>query len=442
MSKKNLTLMQEFNKAVFDSVVYKKDLKDIGGFKFYYSKEYGRRIDDFLSKNNVVSKETDKGSLMSASSSARLCTNYFYNDVKKEGFEFEKPLYNDVSSTPTKMDAVDNLTFYECKCQEIVNGEHELLRKSYYTKKSSKLFKEFSVSNLEIKKHFDKDGKQDFEYCDFDLKDIDIDYPGKYHDINFNVKKAGTGLSGLESAEYSVNGVKKTLSPESIDAIRYYYNKSRKKNATWDQKKLDNNVESFLYEESGDTIIRDMIAAINWDNAFNFLPGNNIKDDLIPDTILSFSVYDEVDNKEIPIDSKQIGFEHKLNIHHFHVGDESIKLDREQLSESNIPDLLKAYMVEERIGKLTPVFYSSRDKEFVLSSEILKNPDKFYLTSPKEFSDDYIEDRANQIFTKHEQEILNYEETADSMYELINDLTIKDVVSATYETSLWYGKQK
>lgn len=189
MSEKNLTLMQEFNKAVFDSVVYKKDLKDIGGFKFYYSKEYGRKIDYFLSINNVVSKEKDKGSLMSASSSARLCTNYFYNDVKKEGFEFEKPLYNDVSNTPTKMDAVDNLTFYECKCQEIVNGEHELLRKSYYTKKSSKLFKEFSVSNLEIKKHFHKDGKLDFEYCDFDLKDIDINYPGKYHDINFNVKQ-------------------------------------------------------------------------------------------------------------------------------------------------------------------------------------------------------------------------------------------------------------
>ena len=65
--------------------------------------------------------------------------NTDYVLVKKESFEFEKPLYNDVSSAPTKMDAVDGLTFYECKCQEVVNGEHELLRKSYYTKKSSKL---------------------------------------------------------------------------------------------------------------------------------------------------------------------------------------------------------------------------------------------------------------------------------------------------------------
>ena len=186
---KKLTLMQEFNVAVSNSVVYKKNLTNIGDFKFYYSAEYGEKIVSFLKHNRVDSKETDKGSLMSASSSARLCTNYFYDDVKKESFEFEKPLYNDVSSAPTKMDAVDGLTFYECKCQEIVNGEHELLRKSYYTKKSSKLFKDFSISNIKIRPHFNKYGKQDFEYLEFNLIDLGINYHGKYHDINFNVKQ-------------------------------------------------------------------------------------------------------------------------------------------------------------------------------------------------------------------------------------------------------------
>ena len=32
-------------------------------------------------------------------------------------------------------------------------------------------------------------GKKDFEYCEFNLVDLGIQYPGKYHDINFNVKQ-------------------------------------------------------------------------------------------------------------------------------------------------------------------------------------------------------------------------------------------------------------
>lgn len=186
---KQLTIMQEFNIAVYNSVSYKQELTNIGNYKYYYSKEYGKRIDAFLSSLKVDSRETEKGSLMSASSSGRLCANYFYDDSIKESFAFEKPLHNDVSTAVTKMDAVDGLTFNECKCQELVNGEHELLRKSYQTKKTSKLFKEFNISNIKIEPHFNKRGKHDFDYCDFYLKDLDIDYPGKYYDINFNVKQ-------------------------------------------------------------------------------------------------------------------------------------------------------------------------------------------------------------------------------------------------------------
>ena len=180
--------MKEFNVAVFESVQYKKELSDIGNHKYYYSKEYGSRIINFLKDKKVVSHETVKGSLRSSSSSARLCANYFYCDSTKSTFEFEKPLFNDVSNHPTKMDAVYGTVYYECKCQEIVNGEHELLRKSYYTKPTSKLFKEFGISNIEIKKHFNKNGKNDYDYCEFLLEDLGINYPGYYHDINFNIK--------------------------------------------------------------------------------------------------------------------------------------------------------------------------------------------------------------------------------------------------------------
>lgn len=183
MNKKNLTLMNEFNLAVANSVQDKKGLVNIGNYKFYYSKEYGANIKEFL--KDVDSKESGKESLRSASSSARLCTNYYYGS----GVVFEKPIHNDVSSTPTKMDAVNDMTFIECKCQEIVEGEHELLRKSYQLKKSSKLFKEFNITNLKIKHHFNSKNVNDYDYCDFFLKDLGIDYPGKYYDINFNVKQ-------------------------------------------------------------------------------------------------------------------------------------------------------------------------------------------------------------------------------------------------------------
>jgi len=182
---KEISLMNEFNIAVAESVIYKKYLKNIGNYKYYYSKEYGKRIKEYLKNLGVDSKEDSKESLRSTSSSARLCTNYFYND----DVEFEKPISNDVSNAKTKMDAVKGNIFYECKCQEIVNGEHEYLRQSYYTKKTSKLFKEFNIENIEIKQHYDAEGNADYKYCDFTLKDIGIDYSGKYYEINFNVKQ-------------------------------------------------------------------------------------------------------------------------------------------------------------------------------------------------------------------------------------------------------------
>ena len=171
-------LMQEFNIAIARSVNYKKDLINIGNDKFYYSSQYNQRISDYLKSLGVESKEVDKGSLGSASSSARLCTNYFYDDEVC----FEKKIYNDVSYTPTRMDAVSDLTFYECKCQEIVYGERELLPMSYLLNASSTLFHEFDIKNIKR-----KDGSGN--YCDFSLRDLGIDLDGQYYEINFNVKQ-------------------------------------------------------------------------------------------------------------------------------------------------------------------------------------------------------------------------------------------------------------
>ena len=187
MKKNKLTLMQEFNIAVKDSVQYQKGIYDkVNNHKYYYPKEYGERINAFLLKKKVASYETDKGSLMSTSSSARLCTNYFYEQSNKESFAFEKPLRNDVSRAKTKMDAVDGLVFCECKCQEIVYGEKELFRNSYHTNQSSKLFKEFNISN--IKSHKNRKGEEDGR-LDFSLRDLGINLDGKYYKINFNVKQ-------------------------------------------------------------------------------------------------------------------------------------------------------------------------------------------------------------------------------------------------------------
>jgi len=183
MTNEKLSLMNIFNIAVKDSVQSNKNLKNIGNHKYYYSKVYDEKIQKYLKEKGVESLESEKGSLRSTSSSARLCTNYFYD----ENVEFEKPLKNDIFST-TKMDAVAGNIYYECKCQEIVNGEHEYLRQSYENK-PSKLFKEFGVKNIYMSSHFKKDGTEDYKYCEFDLKDIGINLDGKYYEINFNVKQ-------------------------------------------------------------------------------------------------------------------------------------------------------------------------------------------------------------------------------------------------------------
>ena len=209
-NKKKLSLMQEFNIAVAKSVQYKNGLKDIGDYKYYYPKPYGERVKRFLKDLGVDSKEDSKNSLNSAASSARLCTNLYFEGAKNKNIELEKPIHNDVSNTPTKMDAVKGLDFYECKCQEIVNGEHELLRKSYHTKQSSKLFKEFDISNIQIEEHKTSKGKHDYDYCDFSLEDLGINYQvKKYHEINFNVKQLICHLIAI-AHDYSDND-KKTL---------------------------------------------------------------------------------------------------------------------------------------------------------------------------------------------------------------------------------------
>ena len=230
-NKNNLTLMQTFNIAVSESVQYKEGLEDIGDYKYYYPRLYGERIKQFLKELNVSSKEDSKNSFNSAASSARLCTNQYYEEAKQKSVEFEKPIYNDVSGTPTKMDAVDGLTFIECKCQEIVNGEHELLRKSYYTKASSKLFRQFNVSNVVIEKHINSKGNHDYDYCDFSLKDLGINYPGKYYEINFNVKQLICHLIAIahdysdddkKTLRYVVFKPKKEIIEES-SALQYLY---------------------------------------------------------------------------------------------------------------------------------------------------------------------------------------------------------------------------
>lgn len=216
--KTKLTPMNELNIAIFKSVQNNSGLTDIGGYKYYFPKTYGEKIKQYLKSLHVDSKETSKQSLCSASSSARLCTNHHYDD----GGKFEVSIHNDVSNVPTKMDYVIENTLCECKCQEIVSKKHDYLRSSYC---NSKLFKKFDITNISVEDHKNRKQEVDYKYLKFSLKDLDVDLPGDYCSINFDVKQLLCHLIAIAN-EHPDKDIKKTLKYEIFKPKQEYIDES------------------------------------------------------------------------------------------------------------------------------------------------------------------------------------------------------------------------
>lgn len=141
---------------------------------------------DFL---NVESKELAKVrghenlKICSVSSSARLCFLYLWN---KEGVEFESHLLNPTGGgNAAQPDAKIGNTYYEFKCQEIVDGEGEPLKYSY-----GPLLQEFfGIKIIKINEY----ERTITGY----LPELGIDYKEDYDKTHFNVKQLFTHLIAI-----------------------------------------------------------------------------------------------------------------------------------------------------------------------------------------------------------------------------------------------------
>lgn len=120
----------------------------------------------------------------SISSSARLCCLYFENN---NNVSFEKPVPNGTGKgDPAQFDAMCGDIYYECKCQEIVNGEGEKLPASY----ADLFYIYFGINNMRINAY-------DNNKLSIHLKDILIDYDEDYDRTHFNVKQLFTHIFAL-----------------------------------------------------------------------------------------------------------------------------------------------------------------------------------------------------------------------------------------------------
>ena len=245
---KTLTKMQRFNEAMKNSLDNQESVIEISpdSKKYYYEDDYSLPIQSYYAKKGWKSREfkykngVNHLPICSVSSSARLCFLYFMNKYHEDGFLLEQnyAFYKKDGRLHAiaHPDANVGDTYFECKSQEIVNGEKERLLVAYLDAKNiEELFND--ISKVEI-----KDG-----YLDFYMKELGINIDKKYDELQFNVKQLICHL--LAIAEYNRRNNKETtlqyliFVPKSLDGLDDIYNPLKE-----EIKKIfeeDNNILSF-----------------------------------------------------------------------------------------------------------------------------------------------------------------------------------------------------
>ena len=185
--------------ALINSIKYKDHLKYIDNTKAYYDDSYLAIMREEL--KDIDSKELGgadnpqkKVKICSLASSGRLC----FLDFRDKKKDIEKAMKTGVGSSTAKFDVVDGNIYYECKCQEIVNGERKRLKKSYMY---SPLFTDFKIDLSEERNV--RNGE-----LEFTLQDLGIDDCRMYYELHFNVKQL---LCHLMAIAYGNKGKKATL---------------------------------------------------------------------------------------------------------------------------------------------------------------------------------------------------------------------------------------
>ena len=177
----DMARLDKFIKEIKDSLPDNGyEIVKISEGKYYFKNEdYGDALKAYFDSKPIKSKEfngtpyhSDYYKICSVSSSARLCFLYFVN---KKSVEFEVHLPNPLGGNPAQPDAKIKNTYYECKCQEIVDGEKETLLKGY----NELLNYYFGITKLGY------------------LKDMGVNLDKDYDKTHFNIKQLFTHLIAI-----------------------------------------------------------------------------------------------------------------------------------------------------------------------------------------------------------------------------------------------------
>lgn len=202
--------MASFHDDCFNSIINKTGIKEVGPHLYYFDNSYSEPIAAYFKGMGFESKELEfkNGSpflpICSLTSSGRLCFLYFISKQNgyKHLFEQSYPILkkNGGVLAQAHPDAVFEDIYYECKCQEIVNGEGERMKSSYLT--NAKYFEEF----------FNDIGKitDNGSFLEFDLSNLGIDLEGSYFSTQINVKQLLCHLLALAN-RHELTGRQQTL---------------------------------------------------------------------------------------------------------------------------------------------------------------------------------------------------------------------------------------
>ena len=186
------TFIKDIKNSLLDNNCKIESLSN--GERFYYTnEEYGNPLKKCFEKLSFTSHEFvgvrgyDNFKICSVSSSARLCFLYLRN-IKDIKIEVELPICKiDTKErlAVAQPDAKEGNKYYECKCQEIVDGEGEVLSSAYIPL----LKKYFGIESINISEYGDTISAH--------LTDFGIDYNEDYDKTHFNVKQFFTHLIGM-----------------------------------------------------------------------------------------------------------------------------------------------------------------------------------------------------------------------------------------------------
>ena len=166
------------------------EIQRVGEKRFYFCNDYAKDLEQFYNHPEDVKCHEFQPILSypnikicSVTSSARLCFLKLYG----KDTLFEAALKNPVGEDryPAQLDARVKNTFYESKCQEVINGEGELLKESY----KKLLEDEFAIKNIKINQYDNT--------LSFNLRDMGADYDEDYDKTHFNVKQLFTHLLAI-----------------------------------------------------------------------------------------------------------------------------------------------------------------------------------------------------------------------------------------------------